>query len=71
MPRKGKAGAGDLLLPEGWDVDRDYDGRTFYIDHNTKQTTWVDPRDRWVTKFPNFMHQQRKVLTPFVRKILS
>ena len=37
-------GAGPL--PEGWDVGRDVDGKPFFIDHNTKRTTWVDPRDR-------------------------
>ena len=65
MPRKRNAGAGEMPLPNGWDEDTDIDGRPFYIDHNTKQTTWVDPRDRWVIKFPSFMHQRREVLTPF------
>ena len=31
-------------LPRGWDLGRDYDGKVYFIDHNTKQTTWVDPR---------------------------
>ena len=31
-------------LPEGWDLCRDFDGRVYFIDHNTKQTTWADPR---------------------------
>ncbi|XP_060102463.1 protein WWC2 [Heteronotia binoei] len=44
MPRK--AGNGQLPLPEGWEEARDYDGKVFYIDHNTKQTSWIDPRDR-------------------------
>ncbi|XP_043928509.1 protein WWC3 isoform X2 [Protopterus annectens] len=39
----------ELPLPPGWEEARDYDGRPFYIDHNTKQTSWIDPRDR-VTK---------------------
>lgn len=33
-------------LPQGWDIGRDYDGKIYFIDHNTKKTTWVDPRDR-------------------------
>lgn len=45
MPRK--AGNGQLPLPDGWEEARDYDGKVFYIDHNTKQTSWIDPRDRW------------------------
>ncbi|XP_066487879.1 protein WWC2 [Tiliqua scincoides] len=44
MPRK--VGNGQLPLPEGWEEARDYDGKVFYIDHNTKQTSWIDPRDR-------------------------
>ncbi|XP_060231544.1 protein WWC3 isoform X1 [Meriones unguiculatus] len=39
----------ELPLPEGWEEARDYDGRVFYIDHNTRQTSWIDPRDR-ITK---------------------
>uniref|UniRef100_A0A8C5S7K9 WW domain-containing protein n=1 Tax=Laticauda laticaudata TaxID=8630 RepID=A0A8C5S7K9_LATLA len=51
----GGAGAGgmgadetssELPLPAGWEEARDYDGRVFYIDHNTRQTSWIDPRDR-------------------------
>ncbi|XP_069495177.1 protein WWC3, partial [Ambystoma mexicanum] len=38
-----------LPLPPGWEEARDYDGRIFYIDHNTRQTSWIDPRDR-ITK---------------------
>ncbi|XP_058048828.1 protein WWC2 isoform X4 [Ahaetulla prasina] len=44
MPRK--MGNGQLPLPDGWEEARDYDGKVFYIDHNTKQTSWIDPRDR-------------------------
>ncbi|NXG07892.1 WWC2 protein, partial [Sakesphorus luctuosus] len=44
MPRK--AGNRQLPLPDGWEEARDYDGKVFYIDHNTKQTSWIDPRDR-------------------------
>ncbi|XP_069055359.1 protein WWC2 [Pleurodeles waltl] len=43
MPRKGN---GQLPLPDGWEEARDYDDKVFYIDHNTKQTSWIDPRDR-------------------------
>ncbi|XP_030047377.1 protein WWC2 [Microcaecilia unicolor] len=42
MPRKGN---GQLPLPDGWEEARDYDGKIFYIDHNNKQTSWIDPRD--------------------------
>ncbi|KAI5939278.1 Protein WWC3 [Manis javanica] len=39
----------ELPLPAGWEQARDYDGRVFFIDHNTRQTSWIDPRDR-ITK---------------------
>uniref|UniRef100_A0A8C0YNT4 E3 ubiquitin-protein ligase NEDD4-like n=1 Tax=Cyprinus carpio carpio TaxID=630221 RepID=A0A8C0YNT4_CYPCA len=36
---------GDLgPLPPGWEERVHADGRTFYIDHNTKKTQWEDPR---------------------------
>ena len=35
----------EVPLPLGWEEARDYDGRVYYIDHNTKRTSWVDPRD--------------------------
>ncbi|XP_078415545.1 protein WWC3 isoform X2 [Cetorhinus maximus] len=44
MPRR--RSSGELPLPNGWEEARDFDGRIFYIDHNTRQTSWIDPRDR-------------------------
>ncbi|KAM9797588.1 protein WWC3 isoform 1-T1 [Syngnathus typhle] len=55
MPWPGGGGGGkrressELPLPAGWEEARDYDGRVFFIDHNTRQTSWIDPRDR-ITK---------------------
>ncbi|OWA51357.1 E3 ubiquitin-protein ligase Nedd-4 [Hypsibius exemplaris] len=31
-------------LPAGWDYRVSSNGRMFFIDHNTRLTTWVDPR---------------------------
>lgn len=45
MPRRRN---GEIPLPEGWDVAQDFDGKVYFIDHNTKKTTWIDPRDRYV-----------------------
>ncbi|XP_055893244.1 protein WWC2-like [Biomphalaria glabrata] len=44
MPERGN---GDLPLPEGWEKAVDYDGKSFYIDHINRRTTWIDPRDRF------------------------
>lgn len=54
---------GDFPLPAGWDIARDYDGKVYYIDHNNKETTWLDPRDRCVSQPP--------VIVPLVRKGLG
>ena len=31
------------LLPPGWEMRQDQRGRTFYLDHNTRTTTWQRP----------------------------
>lgn len=36
----------EISLPPGWEEANDYDGKLFYIDHNTQTTSWIDPRDR-------------------------
>lgn len=32
-------------MPEGWEMRRDPKGRSFFIDHNVRGTTWQDPRE--------------------------
>lgn len=41
-PRSGLDQLGPL--PEGWEERVHTDGRTFFIDHNTRTTQWEDPR---------------------------
>ena len=41
----------EIPLPQGWELGRDYDGKVYFIDHNSKKTTWVDPRDRYLSIF--------------------
>lgn len=31
-------------LPAGWEMRRSNDGRVYFVDHNTRTTTWNDPR---------------------------
>ena len=31
-------------LPEGWEERQTPDGRAYFVDHNSRTTTWVDPR---------------------------
>ncbi|KAF9089451.1 hypothetical protein BGX23_006694 [Mortierella sp. AD031] len=36
--------AGTGPLPAGWEQRLTPEGRPYYVDHNTRSTTWVDPR---------------------------
>uniref|UniRef100_A0A8D9DP29 E3 ubiquitin-protein ligase n=3 Tax=Cacopsylla melanoneura TaxID=428564 RepID=A0A8D9DP29_9HEMI len=40
-------------LPAGWSVQAAPNGRVFFIDHNQKATTWVDPRTGRASPMPN------------------
>ena len=31
-------------LPSGWEMRRTAKGRVYFVDHNTRSTTWLDPR---------------------------
>ena len=46
MPKSRTKNPGEIPLPAGWDMGRDFDGKIYFIDHNSHQTTWIDPRDR-------------------------
>ncbi|XP_055454325.1 E3 ubiquitin-protein ligase NEDD4 isoform X2 [Psammomys obesus] len=38
------SGTQQAFLPKGWEVRHAPNGRPFFIDHNTKTTSWDDPR---------------------------
>ncbi|XP_050674589.1 E3 ubiquitin-protein ligase Nedd-4 isoform X2 [Leptidea sinapis] len=40
-------------LPTGWSMQRAPNGRIFFIDHNNKTTTWVDPRTGCASGLPS------------------
>ncbi|GFG35290.1 hypothetical protein Cfor_01348 [Coptotermes formosanus] len=40
-------------LPEGWTMQVAPNGRVFFIDHNERATTWVDPRTGRASPMPN------------------
>lgn len=44
-------------LPPGWEERVSSNGRKFYIDHNTRITTWIDPR----TSRPSTLPESSKV----------
>lgn len=37
-------------LPRGWEEAKGIGGRTYYIDHNTRTTTWLHPRTQLPAK---------------------
>ncbi|CAH0589905.1 unnamed protein product [Chrysodeixis includens] len=39
-------------LPPGWSMQRAPNGRIFFIDHNQKTTTWIDPRTGCASSLP-------------------
>ena len=40
---KEEASKENELLPPGWEKRRDPEGRVYYVDHNTRRTTWQRP----------------------------
>lgn len=49
-------------LPPGWSIQRAPNGRLFFIDHNERTTSWVDPRTGRASPMPN------QATTPVVNK---
>ncbi|CAK4033377.1 E3 ubiquitin- ligase hulA [Lecanosticta acicola] len=44
MVHTGATTAGTGELPAGWEQRHTPEGRAYFVDHNTRTTTWVDPR---------------------------
>jgi len=42
--------AGTGSLPAGWEERYTPEGRPYYVDHNTRTTTWVDPRRQTILR---------------------
>ncbi|KAF4531590.1 hypothetical protein B566_EDAN010056 [Ephemera danica] len=47
------AGLSSEGLPTGWTIQMAPNGRVFFIDHNARATTWVDPRNGRASPMPN------------------
>ena len=43
-------------FPHGWEECKTADGRTYFVDHNTGQSTWTDPRTNTPTPAPTLPH---------------
>lgn len=46
----GATTAGSGTLPAGWEERYTPEGRPYYVDHNTRTTTWVDPRRQTIIR---------------------
>lgn len=59
MLATGATTAGTGELPPGWEQRSTPDGRTYFVDHNTRTTTWVDPRrQQYIRMYGNNAGQQ-------------
>jgi len=62
----GATTAGTGELPPGWEMRWTPEGRPYFVDHNTRTTTWVDPRRQQYIRMyggnnPNGIIQQQPV----------
>jgi len=48
--QSGQTGVGSGALPAGWEERYTPEGRPYYVDHNTRTTTWVDPRRQTIIR---------------------
>lgn len=63
MAASGATTTGLGELPSGWEQRFTNEGRPYFVDHNTRTTTWVDPRrQQYIRTFgPNHTIQQQPV----------
>ncbi|XP_062540483.1 transcriptional coactivator yorkie isoform X2 [Armigeres subalbatus] len=52
-------------LPPGWEQAKTQDGRIYYLNHNTRTTTWEDPRITAAMQQESLFQQQSSVETLF------
>jgi E3 ubiquitin-protein ligase NEDD4 len=50
VPGNNATTSGTGNLPPGWEERYTPEGRPYYVDHNTRTTTWVDPRRQTVIR---------------------
>lgn len=49
-------------LPPGWEMRRDQRGRVYYVDHNTRTTTWQRPNTERLQHFQQWQGQRQHVV---------
>ena len=50
VAQTGQTAVGTGALPAGWEERYTPEGRPYYVDHNTRTTTWVDPRRQTIIR---------------------
>ncbi|MCO5552380.1 hypothetical protein L7F22_005891 [Adiantum nelumboides] len=50
LPSGNTTTAGTGPLPSGWEQRNTPEGRPYFVDHNTRTTTWVDPRRQQILR---------------------
>lgn len=50
IPTGASTTAGSGPLPSGWEQRNTPEGRPYFVDHNTRTTTWVDPRRQQILR---------------------
>lgn len=51
-------------MPAGWSMQVAPNGRLFFINHNAKKTSWVDPRTGRASPMPNQVRRPEDDLGP-------
>ena len=49
-------------LPPGWEMRRDPRGRVYYVDHNTRQTTWQRPNTDRLQQMASWQGERARVM---------
>ncbi|XP_041970110.1 E3 ubiquitin-protein ligase Su(dx) isoform X2 [Aricia agestis] len=57
-----QAPASDEPLPAGWEMRYDLYGRRYYVDHNTRTTTWQRPDTERLARFQHWRGERRHVV---------
>lgn len=49
-------------LPPGWELRRDTRGRVYYVDHNTRTTTWQRPNPERLQHYQQWQGQRQHIV---------
>lgn len=69
MMATGATTAGTGELPAGWEQRHTPEGRAYFVDHNTRTTTWVDPRRQQYIRMYGQNAQQSGIQTQPVSQL--